>query len=191
MNSDSCSWSEAKSSPLLCATTSRRGSAKRSRQTSPWTADWQCGCHFFLCTLPPQHSDLPFPACPTVHGKKVRLQEAGARQSRGAAGQGHLLLLHILAQAPALSGGYMVRRFPDPNSECQAQETGNVAPCGLLQKAHIIMMGPKQKLSFFYTVGPVVDLGFSCSGSKDRLTPSPPPISRSASALDGRGCGAQ
>lgn len=37
------------------------------------------------------------------------------------------------------------------------------------------MTGPKQKLSFFYTVEPVVDSGFSCSGSKDRLTPSPPP----------------
>lgn len=46
LNSDSCSWSEAKSSPLLCATASRRGSAKRSRQAWLWTADWQCGCHF-------------------------------------------------------------------------------------------------------------------------------------------------
>lgn len=89
---------------------------------------------FFLPMLPPQHSDLPSPACPTVHGKKMRPRKAGTGQSRGAAhtdaaGQGHLLLLHILARAPALSGEYMVRRFPDPNSECQDQETGK---CGIM-----------------------------------------------------------
>lgn len=127
MNSDSCSWSEAKSSPLLCATASRRGSAKRSRQTSSWTADWQCGCHFSSprCHLNIQaHRLMPAPQfmerrC-TAAGR--RRAEQGAAH-RDAAGQGHLLLLHILAPAPALSGGHMVRRFPDPNSECQAPET--------------------------------------------------------------------
>lgn len=76
-------------------------------------------------------------------GGRCRTEQRAAHTD--AAGQGHLLLLHILAQAPALSGGYMVRRFPDPNSECQAQETGNVAPCGLLQKTHIIYDGAKAK----------------------------------------------
>lgn len=77
---------------------------------------------FFLSTLPSEHSDLPSPACPAVHGKMC-LQEAAqdragwGQHTADAAGQGHLLLLHILAQASALSGGYMMRCSPDPNRE--------------------------------------------------------------------------
>lgn len=91
---------------------------------------------FFLSTRPPEHSDLPTLSClPHSSWKEDTPAEGRYRVEQGAAhtdaaGQGHLLLLHILAQAPALSGGYMVRCFPDPNSECQARETGTVAPCG-------------------------------------------------------------
>lgn len=143
----------------------------------------------FLSTLPSKHADLPFPACPAVHRKKVRLQEAGAGQSRAelgrrrqhtadAAGQAHLLLLHILAQAPCPECWIQVNCFPDPNREPAAsvrlkkQGMWHHAACS---RIHIIYDGAKAKLSFFHTMGPVVDLGFSCSGSKDRLTLCPSP----------------
>lgn len=121
-NSDSCSWPEAKPSPLLCATSSKRGSARRPRQSSPLgsrVAVW------FLLHAATRALGSTAPACPAVHGReedapaggRCRAEQGPGQHTADAAGQRHLLLLHILVQAPALSAGYAIRRFPDPNRE--------------------------------------------------------------------------
>lgn len=123
LNSDSCSWPEAKFSLLLMSPQAGGAVQRGPGSHHPWAADWQCGCHV---SSPRCHQSIQiYFSCLSYSSWKHRC--AGRRQvqcrsdprqhTADAAGQRHHLLLHILAQAPALSAGYTIRHFPDPNRE--------------------------------------------------------------------------
>lgn len=61
LNNDSCSWPEAKFSPLLKSPQAGRASAKRSRQPPSLGSRLAVWLSCLFSMLPPEHSDLLLP----------------------------------------------------------------------------------------------------------------------------------
>lgn len=158
----------------------------------PWAADWQCGCH--VSSPRCQHSIQIYISCLFCSSPKHRA--ACRRQGQGRAGQAQgstqqMQQMQQMQQAsatssyctswlrpPALSGGYMVRRFQILTGslpvECQAQETGKCgARCVACSRKHIIYNGAKLRTQLLSHPGAWSLFVFLLLKFKRQIDPSP------------------